>query len=60
MHEEDLFVITEKAKIKKYKMNEHTNDITLFREFSALHQGDIYSIIATKNCKYIITTGEDK
>jgi len=30
-------VITEKAKIKKYKLNENTNEIKLFREYSALH-----------------------
>lgn len=36
---EDLFVITEKAKVKKYKMNLNTGDIKLFREYSALHNG---------------------
>ena len=28
---EDFFVITEKAKIKKYKLNENTGEIKLFR-----------------------------
>lgn len=56
---EDFFVITEKGRVKKYKLNENTNDIKLYREYSALHNGDIYSIQASANCKYIFTTGED-
>ncbi len=57
---EDFFVITEKAKIKKYKLNENTNELKLFREYSALHNGDIYSLISSENCNYLMTIGEDK
>lgn len=52
-------MITEKAKIKKYKLNENTNDIKLYREYSSLHQGEIYSIVCSRNSKYLFTTGED-
>jgi hypothetical protein len=51
--------VTEKAKIKKYKLNEFTNEIKLFREYCALHSGEINSIHPSANCNYIFTTGDD-
>ena len=51
--------MTEKARVKKYKLNENTNDFVLYREYAALHQGEIYCVTPSANCKYLATSGDD-
>jgi hypothetical protein len=34
-------------------------DLKIYREYSQLHTGKVYSITSSDNCNYLFTTGED-
>lgn len=53
----DLFILTSKSQLKKYKLQEST--VTMEREYWTMHNGLITDFQISKNANYIFTVGED-